>query len=130
MATLGRPYTRDIRDFMMKFGLAYGGYPRSLDLDLFIFRRNFMLEELGEYITAWENNDKERMLDALTDLLYVVFGTAHLHGFNIDEAWRRVHEANMRKERAKTKEESTRKSAYDIIKPAGWTPPNLEDLTK
>lgn len=111
---------RDIVEFHDKFGLLYYDLPRELPEDLRDFRINFMKEELTEYINA---KTKEDMLDALVDLCYVALGTAQLHGFNFNEAWKRVHAANMAKVRAPSE-----RSEYDIVKPEGWTPPDLSDL--
>lgn len=115
----------DIVAFHEKFGLAYPYLPRNLPEDLNRFRMDFMHEELFEYSQAWKMADK---LDALVDLAYVVLGTAYLHGFNFEEAWRRVHEANMKKVRAERSEDSKRGSTFDVIKPPGWTAPKLNDL--
>jgi len=115
----------DIIDFHQKFELLYNGPPRELPRELSEFREKFMLEELTEYIASDKLHDK---LDALVDLVYVALGTAHLHGFWFNIAWRRVHEANMKKVRAQVSSDSKRGSTYDVVKPAGWTPPDLSDL--
>jgi predicted HAD superfamily Cof-like phosphohydrolase len=115
----------DIKKFHEKFGLAYNGPPRDLPEELHSFRVNFMMEELEEYLRAQSLVDK---LDALVDLIYVALGTAHLHGFDFEKAWRRVHEANMKKARAERTTDSRRGSTFDVVKPDGWTPPDLSDL--
>jgi len=112
---------QDIKDFHEKFGLVYDGPPRSLPQDLASFRTNFLIEETDEYILASKRADE---LDALVDLVYVAMGTAYLHGFDFDEAWRRVHAANM----AKVRGPSQRSGEYDVIKPEGWKPPYHGDL--
>jgi predicted HAD superfamily Cof-like phosphohydrolase len=115
----------DIKDFHEKFGLAYTDGPRQLPDDLASFRLKFMTEELTEYC-EYPLEDK---LDALVDLVYVALGTAYLHGFDFDEAWKRVHEANMKKVKAKADgSDSKRGSAHDVVKPMGWTAPDLSDL--
>lgn len=122
-------FVQDIIDFHKKFGLEYRGPPRLLPTELYLFRSAFMQEELNEYNEAVGKIDKEKQLDSLVDLLYVAFGTAHLHGFNIQEAWNRIHHANMQKVRAERKEQSTRGSVeYDVVKPPGWKAPDLSDL--
>ena len=118
----------DIVAFHCKFGLAYDGPPRPLPKELGAFRYKFMEEELHEYATAINESDLAKQLDALVDLVYVALGTAHLHGFNFDEAWRRVHLANMSKVRVERAEDSKRGSTFDVVKPLGWTPPDLSDL--
>lgn len=122
-------FVEDIKDFHRKFGLEYTGKPRPLEPDLHNFRTNFMAEEIAEYNTDYHKGDLAGQLDALVDLLYVAFGTAHMHGFDIEKAWVRVHEANMKKTRTKNEAESKRGNIkYDVVKPPGWKPPNLEDL--
>ena len=113
-------FLQDIKDFHEKFQLTYIGPPRELPDELAKFRKAFMEEELDEYIDSRYLPGK---LDALVDLMYVVLGTAYLHGFPFEEAWRRVHEANMKKVRAQSS-----RSKFDVIKPEGWTPPALSDL--
>ena len=136
----------DIEAFHKKFGLDYSGLPRVLPDDLQRFRTLFLEEELREYKDSafglhWElgrqplNQHKistglEDALDALVDLVYVALGTAHLHGFDFKEAWRRVHEANMKKVRADSPEASKRGSAFDVVKPVTWVAPNHADLVE
>lgn len=132
----------DIIDFHEKFGLTFNGKPRVLDEELAKFRVGFMAEELGEYCLDHQNTEEfvqmmkdaivsvplEKQFDALIDLVYVVLGTAYMQGFDFNEGWRRVHEANMKKVRAERAVDSTRGSTYDVIKPPGWCPPDLSDL--
>ena len=119
---------RDIVDFHVKFGNAYNGKPRDLPNDLLNFRIQFLEEELTEYRHAAITEDLEGQLDALVDLVYVALGTAYLQGFNFQEAWKRVHEANMRKIRATDAGQSKRGHASDVVKPVGWEAPDLSDL--
>jgi len=119
---------KDIIDFHQKFELTYEGRPRDLPDDLFWFRSGFLDEEIKEYLRAWQEGNLEKQMDALVDIVYVAMGTAYLHGFNFEEAWKRVHEANMNKIRAQSPDESERGSTFDVVKPEGWEPPILSDL--
>ena len=139
-------YIDDIAEFHQKFGIEYRGRARVLPPELAKFRIKFLKEELREYVktadaaakaikqqrpTSFDDEvayNLEHMLDALVDLVYVALGTAHLHGFDFDEAWRRVHEANMKKQRAERRADSKRKSKFDVVKPPGWRPPRMQDL--
>jgi len=138
-----KSYFNDIRDFHEKFSLEYNGPPRQLHGDFGQFRSKFMAEELAEYLGFDDAEKKffcdlavmksewtslEHQLDALVDLVYVAVGTAYMHGFDFDEAWRRVHEANMKKVRAVKASDSLRGSTYDVVKPPGWKPADLSDL--
>ena len=121
-------FMEDIRDFHRKFGLHYAGGPRQLTLHLAEFRTKFMQEELDEYGIATAKRDLEGQLDALVDLVYVAMGTAYQQGFDFDEAWRRVHAANMQKVRAERPADSKRGSGFDVVKPSGWVAPSHADL--
>lgn len=135
----------DVQEFMEKFGQAYTGLPRMLPTDLALFREDFMEEELTEYKkhsrhlaallleasdSAEVTHQLAEQLDAIVDKIYVDIGTALLHGFDLKEAWRRVHFANMQKERVARASESTRHSAWDVRKPSGWTAPSHVDLVE
>ncbi len=65
-------------------------YTRDLRVDL-------IAEELEELELAMANNDIVEVADALTDLLYVVYGAGHAFGIDLDECFGEVHESNMSK---------------------------------
>jgi predicted HAD superfamily Cof-like phosphohydrolase len=85
-------------------------------------------QSISEHISEDGSPELVDQLDALVDLAYVVLGTAYLHGFRFNEAWRRVHAANMAKVRAERAEQSARGSTFDVVKPPGWKPADLSDL--
>ncbi len=119
---------QDIVDFHEKFGLEGPAHPVFLTPEVQGFRQNFMYEELEEYREAIEAGDLAKAFDALLDLVYVAIGTAYLHGFPWNEGWNLVQAANMAKVRAQAVTDSKRGSAYDVVKPAGWKPPQIERL--
>lgn len=114
----------DVIEFMRKFEIDYAGPPRYLPVDLQKFRDALLDEELKEYKDAANLEEK---FDALLDLLYVVYGALHLHGFPTEKGWERVHRANMLKERGPAKK-TKRGHSHDLIKPGGWQPPTFTDL--
>lgn len=147
----------DVGRFHQKFGLDNTSFhdpgPRELPRDALLFRLKFMVEELQEFATATHfkiaevgydtedifvmdlDEDENRKIDhagafdALIDLVYVAMGTAHLMGYPWELGWRRVQGANMRKIRAKADaSDSARGHALDVVKPPGWTPPDIEQL--
>jgi len=121
-----------VGEFHVKFGLptVADGPPRPLTDHEFEFRSRFMREELDEYEDAVAEGDLAKAADALVDLVYVVLGTAHLHRFPFDEVFAEVQAANMRKVRASSAEESRRGSALDVVKPEGWTSPDVEGVLR
>jgi len=132
----------DVAEFHHKFGIEQPILPRQMEHDMAVFRLTALLEEVREYGEAlgftvktdfWLDPrcipDLEKQLDALVDLWYFGVGNALISGFDFDEAWRRVHDKNMSKERALPDgSNSLRFSKYDVVKPEGWTPPDHSDL--
>ena len=117
-----------VRQFHRKFGLYFGAAPRELTVHEHKARINHLYEELYEYEKAVAEGDLEGQFDALIDLVYVALGTADFHNFPFDEGFAAVHEANMKKVRAKSAAESKRNTKLDIVKPKGWKPANLAKL--
>lgn len=136
----------DIKEFHEKFGIEYNGKPRIVSPDVSEFRAKFGKEEIKEYHDAndeaWYLSDAmdsegytlalAEILDAFVDQMYVLAGTVYLHGMQhqFEEAWRRVHEANMAKVRASSADESKRGSSLDVVKPGGWKAPCHLDLVR
>lgn len=125
------PWAMLVEQFHRKYRIDYAGLPRMLPSDMSAFRIARSIEEHKEYMEA---KNVEEKLDAIIDHIYILLGTAHAHGFNsviLAEAFKRVHEANMAKVRA-SKENPGKYGihgdAFDIVKPPGWTPPDLSDL--
>ena len=122
--------------------------PKLITPELAKFRKKLMREELNEIEEGYAENDLAKVADGLVDLVYVALGTAQLHGLPWQELWDAVQRANMRKERclldhvfevnegavdlrkcgvcgqAKVKH-SVRGNVNDVIKPEGWTPPDI-----
>ena len=60
-------------------------------------RISLINEELEELKKAIKDNDILEVADALTDILYVVYGAGHAFGINLDECFNEVQESNMSK---------------------------------
>lgn len=121
----------DVGEFHERFDLDNtthrGVGPRDVDPDLMAFRIRFLHEELREFEVAVESNDRVQQFDALLDLVYVAMGTAHLLGLPWQAGWDEVQRANLTKIRAAADgSDSVRGSAFDVVKPEGWQPPDLE----
>lgn len=116
-------FQADIKDFLSKFGQDYWGQPRFLPDEFRNLREERLQEEVDEYLKAETLEDK---FDALIDVAIIAIGNARLHGFDFNAGWALVHSANMKKERAIKAEDSKYGSTFDIVKPAGWKPPQLK----
>lgn len=54
-------------------------------------------EEVGEYNVSIVNEDINESIDALGDILYVVYGAFSRFGINADEAFDLIHKSNLSK---------------------------------
>jgi len=112
----------EVQTFLTKFGLSYKGSPQSLHATIKADRIKHMREEISEYSYA---KNKEEELDAIIDIIYLAIGTGLMQGFDIEEAFKRVHQANMKRIKNPV---ITDKGG--IFKPKGWQAPNLKDLVE
>lgn len=115
----------DLNQFLTKMGYVIPNGPTDLSEEHKKLRILLLREEALEYLRA---ENKEEEFDALIDIIYVAVGTCVLTGYDLEEGWRRVHEANMMKERVSRSSESKRGSVMDVKKPKGWKKPDLRDL--
>lgn len=60
-------------------------------------RVDLIAEELDELREAIRDKDIVEVADALTDLLYVVYGAGHAFGIDLDACFNEVHRSNMSK---------------------------------
>ena len=65
--------------------------------DLVKLRLSLIKEEVGELEDAIRDHDMVEVVDALADILYVVYGAADSFGIDIDKAFNIVHSSNMSK---------------------------------
>lgn len=115
----------DIQRFHQTFNIPQLLVPSVTNDEMMEFRKKFLDEELQEFKDAVDRGDRVKAFDALIDLVYVAMGTAYICNFPWQEGWDIVQIANMRKVRATKKEDSTRGTTFDVVKPAGWVPPDL-----
>lgn len=83
-------------------------------------------EELNELREATSRQDLVGIADALTDLLYVVYGAGHAYGINLDDCFAEVHRSNM----SKLDDESQPIYREDgkVLKGPNYTPPDLAEI--
>lgn len=126
----------DVGIFHHKFDLPTvshdGPAPREVDEETFEYRRKFMQEELDETVAAYQRGDLAGVADGLIDLVYVALGTAHFFGFPWQQLWDEVQRANIQKERARSANDdrSQRGNSLDVVKPAGWRPPDIAGVLR
>jgi phosphoribosyl-ATP pyrophosphohydrolase len=95
--------------------------PQTLTLEGFPgeLRCALIEEEAREFRTAVQANDPVEMVDALCDLLYVVYGAACQLGVDLEPFFREVHRTNMEKRNG------SRRADGKWMKPPDWQPPRI-----
>ena len=83
---------------------------------------NLISEEFNELVAS---DNKVDDLDALIDILVVTIGAIHSLGADAEGAWKEVMSTNFAKIDKQTGRVRKREDGK-VLKPAGWTPPNLE----
>ena len=86
-----------VGDFMEAFGQDVQFEPTWPDFNTRELRLELIQEELDELSDAIADRDMIQIADALTDLLYVVYGAGHTFGLDLDECFQEVHRSNMSK---------------------------------
>ena len=89
--------------------------------------RNLIVEEFNEYVQALNTRDEVEQLDACMDMIWVILGFCYMKGFNVDAAWAEVARSNIDKINSETGK-VIKNAAGKVMKPEGWTPPNLKDF--
>lgn len=124
---MGDPF-QDVLDFMRI------GHPESIrtrpqtptpevrDLCLTLIRE----EGLQETVDALETGDLVEIADGIADTIYVLVYAAHCYGIPIAEVWAEVQRTNMAK--FPGGKVLRRESDGKILKPEGWTPPDIRSI--
>ena len=91
--------------------------------------KNLIEEEFNELTTAEIANDRVEQLDALIDILVVTIGAIHSMGADAEGAWKEVMKTNFAKIDSETGKVRKREDGK-VLKPTGWTPPDLKPFVK
>lgn len=115
-----------VGDFMEAFGQQVNIEPTMRDKSIQDLRVDLIAEELEELELAITNTDIVEMADALTDLLYVVYGAGHAFGIDLDECFLEVHSSNM----SKLGEDGKPIYREDgkVLKGPDYFPPDLKEI--
>jgi len=86
-------------------------------------------EECTEFWDAEAVSDEVEQLDACMDMIWVILGYCYMKGWNVHGAWNEVATSNLWKIDPKTGKVNKREDGK-VLKPEGWTPPQLEQFIK
>ncbi len=113
-------------DFMNAFGQEVLVEPTCPSPELAKLRLELIREEVEELNVGIEGMDIVEIADALTDILYVVYGAGHAFGIDLDECYHEVHRSNM----SKLGEDGKPLYREDgkVLKGPNYFHPNLKDI--
>ena len=90
---------------------------------------NLIEEEFKELKEAIAAGDIVEQLDALEDILVVTIGAIHSAGMDGEGGWKEVMKTNFAKIDKETGKVRKREDGK-VLKPMGWTPPELAPFVK
>ena len=118
----------DVKTFMETFGQIVRTKPQFPDEKTIQLRLNLIKEELSELEQAIKNKNLKEIADALTDILYVTYGTGYAYGINLDKCFKEVQRANMSKLGEDGKPIYNEKGK--VMKGPNYTKPNLKQFAE
>ncbi|MCX6783300.1 MAG: nucleoside triphosphate pyrophosphohydrolase family protein [Candidatus Levybacteria bacterium] len=86
-----------VEQFMRTFGQKVNTTPDFPANTIVELRDKLICEEKKEFDRAVFDRSIVDIADALTDLLYVIYGAGHAYGINLDACFAEVHRSNMSK---------------------------------
>ena len=86
-----------VGDFMEAFNQEVLYVPTLPDFNLAALRLDLIEEEVQELRDGLGKGSLLEVADALTDILYVVYGAGHSFGIDLDDCFNEVHRSNMTK---------------------------------
>lgn len=117
--------TNPFRD-QAKFMTACDQSVGEVNAQQFSLYKNLIAEEFTELQEAKSQVDQ---LDALIDILVVTIGAIHSMGADGEGAWKEVMSTNFAKIDKETGKVRKREDGK-VLKPLGWTPPELSQFLK
>jgi predicted HAD superfamily Cof-like phosphohydrolase len=116
----------DVKNFMNIYEQEVKTKPSFPSEKIVQLRYDLIKEELDELSAAIKDKDIVEVADALTDLLYVVYGAGHSFGINLDKCFAEVQRSNM------SKLDNDGKPIYNengkVMKGPNYSKPNLKQF--
>ncbi|MGW3419503.1 pyrophosphohydrolase domain-containing protein [Streptomyces phaeochromogenes] len=88
---------RLVHEFHLAFGLDTRTTPTEVSPELAAHRGELLAEEAAEVAEVAVAGPLDRLAHELADVVYVAYGTALVHGIDLDAVISEIHRANMTK---------------------------------
>jgi predicted HAD superfamily Cof-like phosphohydrolase len=118
-----------VLDDQERFMTACGQTTFLDNMNQYLLYIELIKEELAELEQAIGDQDNTEQLDALLDIIVVCSGALLSRKWDSHGAWAEVVRSNMAKVDSATGRVKKREDGK-ILKPEGWTPPQLAQFTK
>ncbi len=113
-----------VGDFHRAYGLPVRDVPTAeVGAEQVALRLALIQEEVGELAEAASAGDLIGVADALADIVYVAYGTAHVYGIDLDAVLDEVHASNMTKLGADGR--PIRRADGKVLKGPDYRPPDI-----
>ncbi|MGC0329122.1 putative HAD superfamily Cof-like phosphohydrolase [Streptomyces sp. SAI-170] len=86
-----------VREFHLAFGLDARTTPTEVAPDLAAHRGELLAEEAAEVAEVSVSGPLDKLAHELADVVYVAYGTALVHGIDLDAVIAEIHRSNMTK---------------------------------
>ncbi|MGW3443419.1 pyrophosphohydrolase domain-containing protein [Streptomyces sp. NPDC001076] len=96
-ASTGTSPARLVREFHHAFGLDARTTPTEVSPELAAHRGELLAEEAAEVAEVAVGGPLDRLAHELADVVYVAYGTALVHGIDLDTVLAEIHRSNMSK---------------------------------
>ncbi|MEU9347351.1 MazG nucleotide pyrophosphohydrolase domain-containing protein [Streptomyces sp. NPDC048278] len=93
----GTSPARLVREFHHAFGLDTRTTPTEVSPELAAHRGELLAEEAAEVAEVAVDGPLDRLAHELADVVYVAYGTALVHGIDLDAVLAEIHRSNMSK---------------------------------
>ncbi|MFF0386692.1 MazG nucleotide pyrophosphohydrolase domain-containing protein [Streptomyces sp. NPDC004286] len=125
---------RLVSEFHRAFGLDARTIPTEIGAELAAHRGELLREEAAEVAEVSVTGPLDHLAQELADVVYVAYGTALVHGIDLDEVIAEIHRANMSKvgpdgEIARREDGKVLKGDHyrapdvsAVLRRQGWTP--------
>jgi len=112
------PQQRMVQEFHEKYDAPVRTVPTMISPKDRLRRARLIFTEASEFIEAADREDLVQMVDALADLLVVVYGAAVELGVDLEPVFAEVHRSNMSKDGGMD-------VGGKILKGSGFRPPDI-----
>ena len=94
--------------------------PHVPDCRTLLIRGRLIAEESAEFLAGASEDDLVKLVDALVDILYTVYGTADTIGIDLEPVFAEVHRSNM------SKRQPDPGNGGKAVKGPDYSPPDIQ----